>query len=97
MSEAFTVQLELLAELVERMAAFGTHAVAAEDEIDSRITRLHATWQGEAASLQAEAHRRWRAGAEQMRAALTTLRSIASTADQNYTSAMRANQQMWAV
>lgn len=97
MSGGFAVDLELLAELIDRMARTGAQLTVAEEDVDARMTRVHATWQGQAATLHTEAHRRWVTGARQMREALEDLRAVAQTADANYTSAAGANARMWAL
>jgi uncharacterized protein YukE len=56
---------------------------------------LHATWVGEAATTQADAHRRWSDGAQEMRDALAKLRQAAQTAHGNYTGAATNNMSMW--
>lgn len=94
---SFTVDLELLQELVEQAAAFEQRFETLRDEVDARVRRVHAVWTGVAAAEQAEAQQRWTTGAAEMHEALTVLRSIAATARANYSSAVRANQQMWAV
>jgi WXG100 family type VII secretion target len=92
---SFAIDLELLAALVERMTACGNRLVEVQDDVDARMKRVHATWSGTAAAQHAQAHERWVAGARQMHEALTVLRSIASTAEENYGAAIRANVQMW--
>ncbi|GAB2473494.1 WXG100 family type VII secretion target [Jatrophihabitans fulvus] len=92
---SFAVDLELLTQLIDRMTVTQRELERVDDAVDARMKRLHATWQGSAAGLHAEAHQKWTAGARQMRDALATLHSIARTADANYTAAVRANVQMW--
>lgn len=94
---SFAVDLELLAELVDRMTACGQRFEAVQQDVDSRMTRVHATWRGVAAAEHAQAHERWMTGAAQMREALGVLRTIATTAHGNYSSAVRANVQMWSL
>lgn len=96
MSE-FAVDLELLTELIDRMAACERRFEAARDEVDRRARRLHVEWRGAAAAEHAEAHQRWTTAAAQMHEALGVLRSIASTAHENYASAVRANASMWSI
>ncbi|MGI8677937.1 MAG: WXG100 family type VII secretion target [Jatrophihabitans sp.] len=91
----FAVDFELLAELVERMTICGQTLTTVQQDVDARVSRVHATWRGMAAAEQADAHRRWLAGSAQMHEALGVLRSIACTAHGNYSSAVRANAQMW--
>ena len=93
---SFAVDTELLAELVARMAACGARLTEVEEEVDARMTRIHAVWRGAAAAEHGEAHQRWLAGARQLHDTLGVLRSIATTADENYRAAAHANVQMWA-
>lgn len=95
MAEAFAVEPEALAEAVQQMAAFQRYAEDTIAEIDSRATRLHATWSGEAAAAHAEAHRHWERGEAMMRTALAQLEKAATTAHGNYTGAMSTNLGMW--
>lgn len=70
MPEAFRVDPQALADAVQRMAAFQRYAEDMIAEIDSRVTRLHGTWTGEAAAAHAEAHQHWVRGEAMMREAL---------------------------
>lgn len=91
----FAVDFELLAEVVERMTVCGQRLATVQQDVDARVSRMHATWRGVAATEHTEAHQRWMAGSAQMHEALAVLRSIAHTAHGNYSSAVRANAQMW--
>jgi WXG100 family type VII secretion target len=93
--EAFRVDPAALADAVQRMAEFGRHAEGLVAEIDSLVTKLHATWSGEGATAHAEAHRRWTRGEATMREALARLNSAGATAHANYTGAMAQNVAMW--
>ncbi|SHG21297.1 WXG100 family type VII secretion target [Jatrophihabitans endophyticus] len=93
---SFAVDTDLLAELVRRMAACGTRLEEVAADVDARMTRVHAVWRGVAAGEQADAHRRWAAGARQTHEALAALRAVATTADENYRAAAHANVRMWA-
>ncbi len=86
---------QALADTVQRMAAFQRYTDDTIAEIDSRVTRLHASWTGEAAAAHAEAHRHWARGEAMMREALAQLKQAATTAHGNYTGAMSANLGMW--
>jgi WXG100 family type VII secretion target len=94
-AEAFRVDPEALAHAVQRMSEFQRHAEELLTEIDSRVTRLHATWTGEGAAAHAEAHRHWARGEAMMREALAQLRTAGATAHRNYTGAMSTNLGMW--
>jgi len=91
----FAVHLEALAEVVERMAGFERAVEQQAADVAARLDRLHATWSGGAADEHALAHRRWRDGVRELRAAITVLRRIASTAHGNYSAAVSANRRMW--
>ena len=95
MAEPFRVDPEALADAVQRMAAFQRYAEDAISEIDSRITRLHAGWTGEAAAAHAEAHQHWVRGEAMMRAALARMSAAGATAHANYTGAASTNLGMW--
>jgi WXG100 family type VII secretion target len=95
MAEAFQVDVEALAEAVQRMAEFGRHAESMLSEIDSLVTNLHATWTGEAAAAHAEAHQHWARGEAMMREALARLRAAGATAHRNYNGATSTNVSMW--
>jgi WXG100 family type VII secretion target len=92
---AFAVQLESLADVVDRMALFERQVEERLGELESRMSRLRATWAGIAADEHQAAHERWVAGAREMRDAVATLRRIGSTAHSNYSQAITANQRMW--
>ncbi len=86
---------EALADAVQRMAEFQRYAEDMITEIDSRVTRLHTTWTGQAAAAHAEAHQHWARGEAMMREALAQLKQTAATAHGNYTGAMSTNLAMW--
>ena len=95
MTEGFRVDPQALADAVERMAEFQRYAEDMLAEIDSRTTRLHATWTGQGAAAHAQAHQHWLRGEAMMREALAQLTSAASTAHANYTGVMSTNVAMW--
>lgn len=95
MAEAFQLDPRALADAVQRMATFQRYAEDMIAEIDSRVTRLHESWTGEAAAAHAEAHQHWVRGEAMMREALTQLQKVATTAHGNYTGAMSTNLRMW--
>lgn len=85
---------ELMA-IVTRIADFEQRIEAMVAEVDQQVTGLHASWEGTAAAAQADAHRRWAQGAQQMREALQELQRAGKKAHQNYTGAAQANLTMW--
>ncbi|MGH8963646.1 MAG: WXG100 family type VII secretion target [Jatrophihabitantaceae bacterium] len=92
----FAIQLEALADAVDRMTLFERSVQERLDEIDARMSRLHGTWAGLAAEEHRAAHARWMAGAQELRGAVATLHRIGATAHSNYSAAITANQRMWA-
>ncbi|WP_179467526.1 WXG100 family type VII secretion target [Mycolicibacterium vinylchloridicum] len=95
MADAFSVNLEGLAEAVAEIAEFQRTAESLLAEIESTVSNLHITWSGEAASAHAEAHRSWTHGAGLMQEALNKLHTVGDTAHGNYTGVMSTNQNMW--
>ena len=95
MAEAFRVDLQALADAVQRMTECQHYAEHTLVEIDSLVTDLHATWTGQGAAAHAEAHRHWARGEAMMREALARLRTAGETAHRNYTGAMSTNLAMW--
>ena len=85
---------ELMA-LVTRIADFEQRIEAMVADVETQVASLHATWQGTAGIAQADAHRRWTEGAQEMREALQELRQAGKKAHQNYTGAATANLTMW--
>jgi uncharacterized protein YukE len=91
----FRADLDALAELVARLAAFDGRADALGADLDVQVRRLHGEWGGPAAQTHLAAHEQWTAGAAQMRAAVLALRSVVATAQANYGAAAAANVRMW--
>jgi WXG100 family type VII secretion target len=89
------VDPQALADAVHRMAAFQRCAEDTAAEIDSRVTRLHTSWTGDAATAHAEAHQHWVRGEAMMREALAQLKKVASAAHANYAGAISTNVGMW--
>lgn len=95
MSDEFGVDPAKLLDIVDKMAHLDTRVEAMIAEADAHVAGLHATWVGTAATTQADAHRRWTEGAQEMRDALVKLREAALKAHGNYTGAAKHNQAMW--
>lgn len=95
MTSRFSVDLDQLRTVVERMGAFDTALDVHLEKLDARIARLHTTWSGDTAQAQREAHDEWMRAAQGMRHALAAMRSIAQTAHGNYDAAVAANVRMW--
>ncbi|MCX2711958.1 WXG100 family type VII secretion target [Mycolicibacterium sp. J2] len=95
MSDEFGVSTDELMAIVARIADFEKRIEAMIADVDRQVAGLHATWHGTGASAQADAHRRWTEGAQQMRDALKDLHEAGAKAHRNYTGAARANLTMW--
>jgi WXG100 family type VII secretion target len=89
------VDVERLAEFIERLQHTQAELTRARDEADARIRQLHARWTGSAAQAQESAHEQWRAGAGRLQEALAALHAAARTAQENYAAAVFANRRMW--
>ena len=96
MSGAFSVDLEQLDELVVQLARFGRALESVQGDVRSRMNRVHAVWRRVAADEHAAAHAQWRSGSVDVHEALQAMRSIASTAHENYAAAIRVNRALWA-
>ena len=94
---AFRVDRDELIDAVDRLQRFEQRMQGALEDADREVNRLHATWSGTAAEGHREVHARWRRGCEDMHAALTTMRSAAIAAHDNYSAAATANASMWAM
>lgn len=80
---------------IDHMAKFGQEVTEVLDDVDAAMAALRSTWHGEASDQQAQAQQQWDEGAEQMKAALEQLKTIAEAARKNYSDAVSKNGQMW--
>jgi WXG100 family type VII secretion target len=80
---------------IDHMAKFGQEVTEVLDDVDAAMAALRSTWHGEASDQQAQAQRQWDEGADQMKAALEQLKTIAEAAHRNYSDAVSKNGQMW--
>ncbi|WP_237571706.1 WXG100 family type VII secretion target [Mycolicibacterium lacusdiani] len=80
---------------IDHMAKFGQEVTEVLDDVDVAMAALRSTWHGEASDQQAQAQRQWDEGADQMKAALEQLKTIAGAARENYSDAVSKNGQMW--
>ncbi|GAS99230.1 EsaT-6 like protein EsxE [Mycolicibacterium canariasense] len=95
MSDEFGVNTDELMAIVARIEDFEKRIEVMIVDVDRQVETLHVSWHGAAAAAQADAHRRWTEGAQQMRDALKDLHEAGSKAHRNYTGAARANMTMW--
>ena len=80
---------------IDHMAKFGQEVTEVLDDVDAAMAALRTTWHGEASDQQAQAQQQWDEGAEQMKAALEQLKTVAEAARKNYSDAVNKNGQMW--
>ena len=80
---------------IDHMARFGQDVTEVLDDVDAAMAALRSTWHGEASDQQAQAQQQWDEGADQMKAALEQLKTIAEAAHENYSDAVSKNGQMW--
>ena len=80
---------------IDHMAKFGQEVTEVLDDVDAAMAALRSTWHGEASDQQAQAQQQWDEGADQMKAALEQLKTIAEAAHANYSDAVSKNGQMW--
>jgi WXG100 family type VII secretion target len=80
---------------IDHMAKFGQEVTEVLDDVDAAMAALRSTWHGEASDQQAQAQQQWDEGADQMKAALEQLKTIAEAARKNYSDAVSKNGQMW--
>jgi WXG100 family type VII secretion target len=89
------VDFPQMQDAIDRMAAFDHKVAECLEDVDQIMAALRATWHGSGSDAQAQAQQQWEDGAEQMKAALTQLHTIAKTAIKNYADAVDKNGQMW--
>lgn len=92
---AYSVDLDELDRVIERMATFDSALDGHLSKLETRIERLHTTWTGDAAKAQKAEHDKWMQAARDMRQAMATMRSASKTAHANYTRAINTNVSMW--
>jgi len=92
---AFTVDLSHLLELIDQMEQFDQRLTSTCDEIEQAVVGLRASWSGDAADQQQQAHALWEKGSAEMAEALQQLRSDVDTAHRNYDRAFAAGVAMW--
>jgi WXG100 family type VII secretion target len=91
----FRVDPDRLSDIVDQISRFDQHLESALEDADARVSQLHVTWHGAAATRHRQAHDEWKRGVAEMRAALAVMRQNALTAHGNYVNAVAANVHMW--
>lgn len=80
---------------IDHMAAFGRDVTECLEDTGRTVAALRKSWHGSGSDAQAQSQQHWQDGAEQMKAALSTLQKIAETAHKNYKDAVDKNEKMW--
>lgn len=94
-ADAFEVDPDQLAHVVDRMAACESGLRDLAADLERRVQALHLTWRGDAAAAHELAQAAWDDGFREMRDALRQMRTAARTAHDNYTAAADTNLRMW--
>lgn len=92
---AYAVDLDVLTQTIEALGRCEESCDEALDDVARQVARLHVTWEGCAATAQAQAQERWESGFATMREGLAAMRAAAITAHGNYRSAVESNLAMW--
>lgn len=92
---AFQVNLTELDGISQQLKDFVTFLNDSLAGLDQRISALHMTWTGPAATKHAEAHSKWATGAAEVADGIEVMRKAAVTAHQSYNAAMGANLRMF--
>jgi ESAT-6 family protein len=95
MSDAYTVDLERLDAVVQRIQTFDASVERRLADLNHRMAHIRTIWTGDASQAQAAAHDEWTAAAAELRHGLAALRGAAATAHANYQAAQTANVTMW--
>ncbi|MFI5716495.1 WXG100 family type VII secretion target [Nocardia sp. NPDC051750] len=92
---AFQVDLAELENITARVGNFVGFLADSLTGLEQRISTLHQTWGGEAATAQKDAFRQWSTGATDVAEGIDTMRLAARAAHDRYTAAIEANRQMF--
>ncbi|MFN8229142.1 MAG: WXG100 family type VII secretion target [Mycobacterium sp.] len=95
MADPFAVDLDRLADIVDRMTSYQATVDSMVEECDAVVVNLHANWHGVASDAHEDVHKQWKAGADMMRNALAQLRIAGGRAHNSYRGAIEANQKIW--
>lgn len=92
---AFQVNLAELDGISELLKDFVSFLTESLEGLDQRVSALHLTWTGPAATKHAEAHKAWATGAIEVGEGIGVMQRAAITAHQSYATAMGANLRMF--
>ncbi|WP_063057440.1 WXG100 family type VII secretion target [Nocardia sienata] len=88
---AFQVDLEELDNITARVGNFIGFLSDSLTALDQRMTALHSTWGGEAATAQRDAFQQWAVGATDVAEGIDAMRKAARSAHDRYTAAIETN------
>lgn len=95
MTGAYSVDLDELAVVLERMARCHAALQGLAGDVEAEVAALHADWSGLAREAHGGHHAGWSAGFTAMREALGVMRSAGRAAHDHYLAATDANLAMW--
>ena len=93
--EAFVVDLDELDDVIGGLEGCERELERLTANLEAQMTELQEEWAGLTATAQREAHQEWEQGMNDMRNALTEMRSAARVAHGNYSVAITTNLGMW--
>lgn len=86
-----------LQSVADHMSAFSQVVDECLGDVEHAMGVLRASWHGDGSDAQEQAQQQWQNGADQMKAALSTLQQILQAAHENYSEAVDKNGRMWQV
>ena len=92
---AFEVEVDALREVVSAMASCQRRLLDLAADVEALHAALPPAWSGAAADAHAASYLAWRDDCAAMITALAAVRSLASTADDNYRASVAANLALW--
>lgn len=95
MTGGYSVDLDELARVVERMARCHAALHDLAGDVETEVATLHDEWSGLAREAHAVQHTAWGSGFADMREALAAMREAGRGAHDNYVAATDANLVMW--
>ncbi len=93
--DAYSVDTDDLTAVIDGLARGHAALGALVVDLERRISALHLSWNGQAATAHCLAQAAWNQDFAEMRDALARMRRAADTAHHNYTSAAAANRHLW--
>lgn len=90
---AFTVNLDTLDALIERMVQFTSSVESTAADVNSVVSSM--PWTGKTAAAHSHWQELWSQGMEDSRTGLSQVKKCAELAHKNYAGAVKKNSEMW--